>query len=73
VLKAQSATIPIIKEDGSQEQAFLFRLGGLLESAEKVKQVTELAELPRVVNGESEMGMAKFCVVDLKAKGKIED
>ncbi|KAF2814824.1 uncharacterized protein BDZ99DRAFT_458796 [Mytilinidion resinicola] len=73
VLKEQSATITITTADGRQEQAFVFRLGGLLENAEKVREVAGLEKLPKVVNGQGEMGPAQFCVVDLKAKGKVED
>jgi len=31
-----------------------------------------LKDDPRVVEGQSEMGVALFCVVDEEAKGKIE-
>jgi hypothetical protein len=68
VLKSQSATIP--GPDG--ELMYLFRLGGLLGSPEKVKEIAGLSAVPRVVEGESELGLAKFCVVDEEAKGKIE-
>ncbi|KAF2501391.1 hypothetical protein BU16DRAFT_522362 [Lophium mytilinum] len=73
VLREQSTTITITTADGTEEQAFVLRLGGLLESAEKVRQVAGLEELPKVVNGEGERGPAQFCVVDLKAKKKVED
>lgn len=36
---------------------FLFRLGGLLDSPEKVKDVAGLEELPVVKEGWSAMGM----------------
>ena len=50
----------------------LFRLGGLLNSADKVKEIARLEELPSVVEGQSEMGMAKFCLVDEKAKKAVD-
>lgn len=50
----------------------LFRLGGLLDSAEKVKEIAGLEELPAVVDGQSEMGMAKFCLVDEKTKNAVD-
>ena len=67
VLKSQSATIP-----GADGNVFLFRLGGLLGSKTKVMEIAELQEEPKVVEGQSEMGVAMFCMVDEDAKGKIE-
>lgn len=68
VLKSQSATIPGV--DG--KNACLFRLGGLLGSKEKVMEIAGLEFEPKVVEGQSEMGVALFCMVDEKAKWKIE-
>ena len=68
VLKSQSATIP--GADG--RNAFLFRLGGMLGSKEKVMEVAGLEVEPQVVEGQSEMGVALFCMIDEEAKGKIE-
>jgi hypothetical protein len=51
---------------------FLFRLGGLLGDAEKIRDIAGLEETPKVVEGQSEMGVTSFCVVDEVAKGKIE-
>jgi hypothetical protein len=51
----------------------LFRLGGLLDSPEKVNEIAELEELPVVREGESEMGVVKFCVVSQEVQGKLEE
>ena len=51
----------------------LFRLGGLLDSAEKVKEIAGLEKLPEVREGSNEMGMVKFCVVDLEVQKKLEE
>lgn len=71
VFKGQSATIPTAGADG--EMMFLFRLGGLLDTSEKVKEVAGLEELPSVREGMNEMGMVKFCVVNKDAQKKLED
>lgn len=69
VLRSQSAIIP----SASGDPMFVIRLGGLLSTAEKVKEVAGLEEMPKVVNGMSEMGMASFCLVDGKAKKAIDE
>lgn len=69
VLKSQSATIP--GPDGKGNM-FLFRLSGLLGNAETVREIAGLDEVPKVVEGQSEMGVANFCMVDEAAKGEIE-
>jgi hypothetical protein len=51
----------------------LFRLGGPLDSPEKVKEIAGLNELPVVRKGWSEMGMMKFCAVDLNVQKKLEE
>jgi hypothetical protein len=71
VFKSQSATIPAPSADG--EMMMLFRLGGPLDSPEKVKEIAGLNELPVVRKGWSEMGMMKFCVVDLNVQKKLEE
>ncbi|KAH8678947.1 hypothetical protein BGZ60DRAFT_402202 [Tricladium varicosporioides] len=68
VLKSQSTVVH--DEDGVKW--FVFRLGGVLESAEKVKEITGLEKVPKVTWGENEMGQVKFCWVDEEAKVKIE-
>jgi hypothetical protein len=62
VFKGQSASIPTAGAEG--ELMLLFQLQGLLDSAEKVKEVAGLEELPVVKEGVGEMGVVKFCVVD---------
>lgn len=71
VFKGQSATIPTTGGDG--ELMLLFRLGGLLDSPEKVKEIAGLEDLPVVREGWSEMGVVKFCVVDKDAQRKLEE
>jgi hypothetical protein len=71
VFKDNSATIPTTGENG--ETVLLFRLGGLLKSAEKVKEVAGLEKLPKVVEGESEVGIVKFCVVEKETQRKLEE
>jgi hypothetical protein len=51
----------------------LFRLGGLLDSAEKVKEIAGLDELPVVREGMSEMGIVNFCVVDRDVQKRLEE
>jgi hypothetical protein len=71
VFKGQSATIPTAGADG--EMMLLFRLGGLLDTPEKVKEIAGLEELPIVREGESEMGIMKFCVVSKEVQGTLEE
>lgn len=51
----------------------LIRLGGLLDSAEKVMEVAGLEDVPDVTEGMNEMGVARFCMVDEEAKKRIEE
>jgi hypothetical protein len=71
VFKGQSATIPTAGAD--REMMLLFRLGGLLNTPEKVKEIAGLEELPIVREGESEMGIMKFCVVSKEVQGTLEE
>jgi hypothetical protein len=71
VFKSQSASIPLPGSEG--EMMLLFRLGGLLDSAEKVKEVAGLEKLPVVREGVSEMGVVKFCVVDREVQKRLEE
>ena len=71
VFKGQSATIPTAGADG--ELMLLFRLGGLLDTPEKVKEIAGLDETPMVRDGMSEMGIVQFCVVDKEAQKKLEE
>lgn len=70
VFKGQSASIAAPGTDG--EMMLLFRLGGVLDSAEKVKELAGLKELPVVREGWSEMGIVRFCVVDKEAQKELE-
>jgi hypothetical protein len=71
VFKGQSATIPTNGGDG--ELMLLFRMGGLLDSAEKVKEIAGLEELPVVKAGMNERGIVNFCVVDKETQRKLEE
>jgi hypothetical protein len=71
VFKNQSATLPTADANG--EMKMLFRLGGLLDSPEKVKDIAGLDELPMVREGMSEMGLVRFCVVNLEVQKKLEE
>jgi len=51
----------------------LFRLGGLLDTPEKVKEIAGLEELPMVKEGMSELGTVKFCVVDKYVQKNLEE
>lgn len=51
----------------------LFRLGGLLDSAEKVKEIAGLENLPKVVEGESGVGIMRFCLVKKETQKILED
>jgi hypothetical protein len=70
VFKGQSASIAATGTDG--EMMLLFRLGGVLDSAEKVREIAGLKELPVVREGLSETGIVRFCVVDQEAQNKLE-
>lgn len=71
VFKGQSAAIPIT--GGNGEMMCLFRLGGLLDSPEKVKEIAGLEEVPVVREGVNEMELVKFCVVGKEVQGRLEE
>jgi hypothetical protein len=71
IFKGQSATIPTVGADGAT--MLLFRLGGLLDSAEKVKEIAGMDELPVVQDGINETGIVKFCLVEEGTKKKLEE
>jgi hypothetical protein len=71
VFKDNSATIPTTGENG--ETVLLFRLGGMLDSAEKVREVARLESMPKVVEGESGMGTVKFCLVEKETQKRLEE
>ncbi|KAF2443927.1 hypothetical protein P171DRAFT_473152 [Karstenula rhodostoma CBS 690.94] len=71
LFKNNGATIPVQGQEGGL--MFGFRMGGLLKSAEKVKEVGEMEKLPKVEDGWSDMGPVKFCMVDMETKAKLEE
>lgn len=70
VFSSQSARIRL-KAGG--DFMLLFRLGGLLDTAKKVKEVAGLEQAPAVHEGESGSGTVKFCLVDQDVKKKLEE
>lgn len=52
---------------------FIFRLGGLLSSAEKVMEVAGLKGKPPVLKGETAVGEAEFCCVEVEARKRTEE
>lgn len=71
IYKDQSAIIQTTAEDGGM--VWLFRLGGLLNTPEKVQEIAGMDEVPRVVTGIGETSLAKFCYVDKEAQKKLEN
>ncbi|KAJ4384425.1 hypothetical protein N0V86_000024 [Didymella sp. IMI 355093] len=69
VFDRQSAAVPL--PDGGL--VLLFRLGGLLGDAEKVREVAGLEEAPVVQKGWSERGLVSFVVVDESAKKRLDE
>lgn len=68
VLKSQSTVI----HDADGLRWTLYRLGGLLESGDKVKEICGLEKEPKVTEGQGENGYAKFVWVDDASAKKIE-
>jgi len=72
--------ITFIKKTGDEEGeiVFLVRLEGVLDSAEKVKEVAGLEEMPVVRTGRRDRNrgrwgrMLSFCEIDREAKERIE-
>lgn len=59
-------------EDGGE--IFVFRLGGLLDSVERVREITGMADRPVTMMTESGGGgMVELCVVGMEDKAKIHD
>lgn len=50
---------------------FRLRLGGRLDSAETVKEVAGLEQLPEVRKGWDDVGAVKFCVIDQEVQQKL--
>jgi hypothetical protein len=51
----------------------LFRLGGLLDSPDKVREIAGLDELPVVIEGTGSMGVVRFCLVNQDSKKKLQE
>ena len=62
----------VIPVTGEQKAMFGFRLGGLLGSAEKVKEVAGLEQVPMVKEGWSDREWIRFCLVDSETKKTLE-
>ena len=45
----------------------------LLNNVKKVMETARLRELPKREDGVSEIGLIKFCTVDFKTEGRLED
>jgi hypothetical protein len=71
IYKDRSAVIQTTGPDGGM--VWLFRLGGLLDTPEKVQEIAGLDKVPRVVTGIGETSLAKFCYVDKEAQKKLEE
>lgn len=70
LIKSQSTVI----YDAEGKKWALFRLGGLLENAEKVREIAQLDKLPKTEWGLGGYGsMVRFCLVDDAAREKVED
>ncbi|KAF2641221.1 hypothetical protein P280DRAFT_542367 [Massarina eburnea CBS 473.64] len=70
VFKDNSATITATSSGG--ETTLFFKLGGLLDSPEKVKELAGLEELPKVVVGMGTTGPVKFCLVNKKTQKRLQ-
>ncbi|KAF1950255.1 hypothetical protein CC80DRAFT_482983 [Byssothecium circinans] len=69
VFKENNAPIPMISASG--EATVLVRMAGLLDSAEKIKEIGKLDEMPEVIEAWIGLGTEKFCVVKQQAYKKI--
>jgi hypothetical protein len=69
-LNKLSATITT--SDGAR--IVLVRLGGLLDTPQKIQEIAGLSEPPPVEEGESDMsGSTRFCMVSEETKRKIDE
>jgi hypothetical protein len=68
LMKSQSTVV----HDSDGHRWTLFRLGGLLESQEKIKDIAGLEQMPKVTTGIGSRGMSDFVWVDDAAREKIE-
>jgi hypothetical protein len=71
IYKDQSAVIQTTGPDGGM--VWLFSLGGLLDTPEKVQEITGMDKVPGVVTGIGETSLAKFCYVEKEAQKKLEE
>lgn len=62
----------VIPVEGGEKAMWGFRLGGLLGTAEKVKEVAGLEEVPAVKEGWSEREWISFCLVDFETRDRLE-
>jgi len=72
VKENQSSIIPVIDEvTGEWKTMVLFRMGGFLNTPERVMRVAGLDHVPDVKTACSEMGLVSFCVIDMEADSRI--
>ncbi len=69
LMKSQSTTF----HDADGHTWTLFRLGGLLGDAQRVKEIAGLEELPKVTYGMGSTGEATFVWVDSEATKRVEN
>ncbi|KAF1977101.1 hypothetical protein BU23DRAFT_565249 [Bimuria novae-zelandiae CBS 107.79] len=63
--------LPVKGQEG--RVVFGFRMGGLLDTVEKIKDVGMMEELPKIEDGWSESGPVKFCLVDMDTKKRLKE
>lgn len=68
LMRSQSTVV----HDADGNRWTLFRIGGLLESKEKVKEIAGLERVPKVTLGIGERNMSEFVWVDDEAREQIE-
>jgi hypothetical protein len=61
-----------IVRDAEGKAWCLIRLGGWLDSPEKVKEVAWLDEPPSFTEGQNDLDIANVCMVDEETKKRIE-
>jgi len=75
VLETQSTTIQGLDVNLSRQEGqdlFVFKLGGMLDTAQKVQEVAGMDSLPRIVQTFGETGPVKLCVVGQDERLKIQ-
>lgn len=74
VLEASAASVSGLgRGEEGEEEVFVFRLGGLLDSVERVKEITGVSERPVTIVTESDGGMVELCVLGMEDKAKIQE